>query len=109
MPLASGSRLPPCPALRARNTGFTCCRASFELRPVGLSSSTIPSMAVAAGMACAPSVLGRASRFGWPGIRGIVYVGLDIVRDGRIDQRTEACAGGELFVRPEHELRCHPQ
>ncbi len=42
-PLASGSRLPVWPALRARNALRTRCRAAFELIPSGLSSRTMPS------------------------------------------------------------------
>ena len=41
-PVASGSRLPVCPTLRAPNSRFTRCTASLELKPAGLSSTTTP-------------------------------------------------------------------
>jgi CO/xanthine dehydrogenase Mo-binding subunit len=42
MPVASGSRLPVWPAFSRRNMRRTRCTAALELRPRGLSSSSIP-------------------------------------------------------------------
>jgi len=41
-PLAIGSRLPQCPALRALNKDLTYCNAVFEVIFFGLSNSKMP-------------------------------------------------------------------
>src|SRR5579863_2665256 len=95
MPVASGSRLPAWPAFSPPRRRRTRCRAAFEERPCGLSSSRIP-LGMGGSAAAALAV-------------GAVAVPGAIGGDRAVDETGETRGAFDTFVDHELEPRRMPQ
>src|SRR5690606_15772555 len=88
-PVASGSRLPVCPAFSALSSQRTFCRAWLELMPRGLSSTRMPLTLRRIRFTCATSVVPMLAVFG----------------HGTLDQRRQMRTAGDALVEMETQLR----
>src|SRR6516225_1452290 len=106
MPVASGSRLPTCPAFSRPNRPRTRCRAAFDDRPRGLSSSRMPlGMRDACSARWAIDVVRRRRRRRRGRIARLCGRSGAIVRHRLVDEVREVCGGLDTLVEYEVEPR----